>query len=62
MRTWKDYISTLSSYDRTKMLHAILEHMMEDEYNSELGYREGEPSMYIEECLYWKSCGESLLE
>lgn len=67
-RTWRNYIYDLSSNDKEKLLTVILERFIDDYGgDAEIGFQksgppgiEGEPAR--QECLYWRSCGDPLIE
>lgn len=68
VKPWREYLQKLTQEQRDKLLYVILEHELD--YlgsNSFYHYREASLPEYpdepaSEECIYWESCGESLLK
>lgn len=66
IKNWKSYIKTLSPKQKDKMLKVLLEYLIEEGAGDILSYREGGSEYPDEppskECIYWSSCGESIIK
>lgn len=55
----KAYLEKLSEAEIRKVAKVAVLHLMNTE---DVRYREPDESEGIEECVYWESCGDSLLD
>lgn len=66
-RQWVDYVQAISDDDRTALLIAILDYLLDMGVDSDVQYTpdtwpEYDDDLGSEECFYWAACGEPIVE